>query len=349
MHKGFLHALSSIAIGVVAACFSASGSCAPDAASIPHYRPGQAVSGTIRIWGDEHMQDVTKYWAEGFRRFHPQIAFERKLVGTGAAMPGIYHNVADLALLGRESDITDDNGFFKSVGGYKPLRLELMNGSLDAPGKSCALVIFTHKDNPLSKLTVAQLDAIFGHEHRRGLDNIRTWGELGLTGEWKDQPINLYAYDIDSEDGLYFVRSVLAESRKLNWQHLREFSDIRNPDGSTLESGRQIMGALQQDRFGLAVSSLRYANPMVKPIAIAVHESAPYFQANEGNILSGKYPLARKTYAFLNQQPGKPLDPKMKEFIRYVLSREGQRDVARDHGYLPLSAEVLSEQLNKVK
>jgi phosphate transport system substrate-binding protein len=350
MNKVSWRALRLLSLVVVLTCVSVDRSYAREVASIAPYRPAQTVSGTIRIWGDEHMSTVTRYWAEGFRRFHPQIKFEMKLAGTGAAMPGIYHNVADLALLGRESDITDDNGFFKSVGGYNPLRLELMNGSFDAPGKSSAQVVFAHRDNPLSKLTVAQLDAIFGHEHRRGLENIRTWGELGLTGEWKDKPIHLYGYDIESEDGLQFMRTVLADSRKLNWENLKEYSDIKNPsDGSVLESGRQIVDALQEDRYGLAVSSARYASSMVKPIAIATCETASYYFATRENIISRKYPLARKTYAFLNQRPGQSLDPKMKEFMRYVLSREGQRDITREQGYLPLSSAVLSEQLNKLK
>ena len=322
---------------------------AADDVSIPSYRPEQVVSGTIRIWGDEHMAAVARNWTEGFRRFHPQIRFELKLAGSGAAMPGIYHRVADLALLGRESDITDDNGFYKSVGGYKPLRLELMSGSFDVPGQSSAQVIFAHKDNPIGGLTAAQLDAIFGNEHRRGTENIRTWGQLGLTGEWRDKPIHLYAYDIESEDGLYFIRSVLAESRKLNWENLTEFADVKKPDGTVLESGRQIVDALRNDRYGLAVSSAHYAARGVKAVAIAAHESAPYYQATRANIIARKYPLARRTYAFLNQPPGQPLEPKMKEFMRYVLSREGQHAIDRGHGYLPLSAQVLSDQRQLLK
>ena len=133
-------------------CSLAAPSLADEARTFPPYRAAQSVSGTIRIWADEHMATVIQYWAEGFRRFQPQTGFETRLVGSGAAMPGIYHNVADLALLGRESDITDDNGFFKSVGGYRPLRLELMNGSLDVPGQSSAQVVFAHRDNPLSRV-----------------------------------------------------------------------------------------------------------------------------------------------------------------------------------------------------
>jgi phosphate transport system substrate-binding protein len=313
-----------------------------------HYQPHQRVAGTIRIWGDEHMAGVTSLWAAGFKKFQPGVHFEYQLKGSGAAMPGIYHNVADLALLGRESDLTDDNGFFKSVGGYPPLRLELMNGSLTEPEKSGAPALFVHKDNPLAKLTVVELDAIFGDEHRRGSRNIRTWGDLGLTGEWTDKPIMLYAADAESEAGMHFTRTVLAESRKMNWDHLTEFSEGKRADGSLLASGAQIVDALRKDRYGLALANVRYARPEVRTLAIAANEAAQHFQPTRENLISRKYPLARRTYAFVNRRPGKPVEPALREFLRYVLSQEGQKDIVRERGYLPLAGDVLAEQARKL-
>jgi len=141
---------------------------------------------------------------------------------------------------------------------------------------------------------------------------------------------------------------VLADSRKMNWEHLKEFKDIRNPDGSTYESGQQIIDALKKDRFGLGVSSIRYGNSEVKPVALAAQEGGQYFQATRENLISRKYPLTRITYAFVNQPPGQPLEPKVKEFLRYIFSREGQADVENDRGYLPFNRESLIEQLKKL-
>jgi len=312
------------------------------------YQPSQPISGTIRIWGDDKMSGVASAWEKGFQKFHPQVNFETKLMGTATAMPGIYTGVADLALIGRETNTTDNDGFLHVLQ-YRPLRFELMTGSLDVPGKSYALAIFVHKDNPLSKLTLAQLDAVFGCEHRRGLDNIRTWGQLGLAGEWKNKSINLYSYDAETGTGLFFLHSVLADSRKMNWETLKEFKDIKTLSGSTYESGGQhIIDALRKDRFGLAVSSVRYANPQVKAISLAARDGGPYFMATRENLISRKYPLTRVTYAFVNQQPDKLIDPKVREFLRYIFSLEGQEDIARDHGYLPLSQEAIREQLKKL-
>ncbi|SRR6266496_3043375 len=341
------HSQRFILLAILTVCVVSGTGYAQGSSSAPRYQPNQKVSGTIRIWGDEFMSAVSENWADGFRKYHPNIRFEITLMGSATAMPAIYTNQADLALLGRESNTTDDNGFLHVLY-YPPSRFELMTGSLDVPGKSYALAIFVHKDNPLARLTMAQLDAIFSCDDRHGLDNTRTWGQLGLTGEWKDKPINLYSYDAETGTGLFFLHAVLADSRKMNWENLKEFRDIKNPNSSTYESGQQIIDALRKDRFGLAVSSVRYANPEVRTIALAAKDGSPYYLATKENLITRKYPLTRLTYAFVNQPPGKPMDPKVKEFLRYVFSSEGQDDISREDGYLPLSQEALLQQLKKL-
>jgi phosphate transport system substrate-binding protein len=317
------------ALVLAAACFAALTGFAQEA---PTYRPEGPVTGTIRIWGHDAMGAVVSHWAEGFTRWHPGVKVEAKLMGSASAMPGLYSGNADIALLGRENDVTDDNGFLRPKQ-YPPTRYELMNGSLDTDGQASALVVFVHRDNPLARLTLAELDAVFGCEHLRGLSNIRTWGELGLTGEWADKPIHLYSYDVASGTGRFFQRAVMRDSRKMNWENLREY-----------RSAREIVDALQGDRYGVGVSSLRYANSRVKALAIATGENGPYVEATEETVVARTYPLARRTYAFVDQPPGMPLDPKVKEFLRYALSREGQADVARAGGYLPLAPAVLARQ-----
>jgi phosphate transport system substrate-binding protein len=329
------------------ACVAASPTYGQTVSAALRHGLDQTIAGTIRIWGDENMSTVMRSWEEGFQRNHPGINFETRLIGTAAAMPALYTGLADLAVMGRESNATDDNGFLHVLY-YLPLRLDLMTGSLDELGKSHALAIFVHRDNPTSRMTMAQLEAIFGCEHRRGVENIRTWGQLGLTGEWKDKPIHLYAYDAETGTGQFFLRKALADSRKMNWEYLTEFRDIKNSDGSIRESGQQILDALRKDRFGLAVSCMRYATPAVRPIALAMEDRGPYYLATKENLIARKYPLTRLTYAFLNRPPGKPTDPKVKEFLRYIFSREGREDVLRDGGYLPLSEEAIAEQLKKL-
>jgi phosphate transport system substrate-binding protein len=256
--------------------------------------------------------------------------------------------LADLALLGRDANYADKNGFLHLLQ-YNPLRLDLTTGSLSVSGKSYALVVYVHKDNPISKLTLAQLGAIFGCEQRPGMDKIQTWGQLGLNAEWSNKSINLYGYDIKTGTGAFFLRAILGDSHKLNWGNFKEFKDIENADGSIYESGQQIVDALRRDRYGIAVSGARYASPELKAVALASQEGGSYFQANRETLIARTYPLTRITYAFLNQPPGKPVDPKVKEFLRYVFSREGQEDIVRDGGYLPLNQDSIREQLKKLE
>jgi phosphate transport system substrate-binding protein len=289
------------------------------------------------------MESVVKSFQAGFRSHHPDVRFETRLMGTGTAMAGLYTSVADVAFMGRAGTAKEIMAF-EWVFRYKPLGIEVMTGSLDVPGKSPALVVFVHKDNPISRLTLAQLDAIFGCEHLRGASR---WGQLGLKGEWANQPIRGYGYDAETGTGSFFQQVALNNSRKWNWDGVKEFKDIEKPDGSVYDSGQQILDALSMDRHGIGVSNPRYVNPRVKPIALASQES--YFQATKDNLIQRKYPLTRIVPAYINQAPDKPIDPKVKEFLRYILSREGQQDILRDEGYLPLNREALRQQLKKLE
>jgi phosphate transport system substrate-binding protein len=130
---------------------------------------------------------------------------------------------------------------------------------------------------------------------------------------------------------------------------LKEFGHIHRPDGSIYEHGRQILDALATDRFGIAISNLRFANPQVKPLALASRDGEPYTEATKANLISRTYPLTRIIPALIDRKPGQPVDPKVREFLRYILSREGQQDIVRDTGYLPLNVQVLREQLKKLQ
>ena len=323
-----------------------------DLSELPQYRPEQKVSGTIRLWGHgslkrDFMGRLVKYWQEGFARHQPEIQFEYKMYGTASSIGALYAGVGDLAIRGEEI-YPFEIAAFERVLHYPPLGIEIATGSLDVQNMDYAQIVFVHKDNPISKLTLAQLDAIFGYEHRRGLSNIRTWGPLGLKGEWADQSIHVYGWRIDDDFSTFLQNAVLEGSHKWNCD-LKEFARITKPDGSVYDSGQQILDALATDRYGIGVSNLRYVNPQVKPLALALRDGGPYYAATKENLIERKYPLTRVIPAFINRAPGKPVDPKVKEFLRYILSREGQEDIVRDGGYLPLSREAILEQLKKLE
>jgi phosphate transport system substrate-binding protein len=259
-------------------------------------------------------------------------------------MPGLYTGKADIALFGRESNTTENDGFLHTMQ-YRPLRLRLMTGSLDVPGKSYAPVLFVHKDNPLDKLTLAQVDSVFGCGQPSHNAPARTWGDLGLGGEWKDKPIRLYTFELESGTGIFFLHALQGDSKKMNWEIIHEYSDRRRPDATSYEAGEQTMDALQRDRYGLAVSNLRYANSDVKALMLAAASEAQYVPASRETLGNGSYPLTRMTYAFVNQPPGQPVPALVKEFLRFVYSDEGQKVVLESQGFLPLTKRDASQQV----
>ena len=320
--------------------------------SLPHYRPEQTVSGAIHIWGhgsptNDFMGRLVKTWEEGFRKYQPGVHIENRMYGTASAIGALYTGAADMTILGEEIH-APAAAAFERVMHYPPLGLEIATGSLDVRNFDYAHVFFVHKDNPLSRLTLTQLDAIFGSEHRRGPRNIRTWGELGLTGNWADKPITPYGWRLDDDFATYLQEALLIGSHRWNCD-LREFRHIKNPDGSIYDHGQQILDALAKDRYGIAVSNLRYANPNVKPLRLAATDGGQYYEATKENLIQRKYPFTRIIPAYINRAPGRPVDPKVKEFLRYILSREGQQDIVNAGGYLPLSEESVREQLKKLE
>jgi phosphate transport system substrate-binding protein len=315
--------------------------------SLSASQPDQPMSGTIRVWGNDRMDTVMKYWQEGFKKRHPEVRFENKLIGTGTGMAGLYTSVADLALMGRDATASEVMAF-EWVFKYKPLGVEVANGSLDVPGKSFALAVFVNKDNPIAKVTLAQLDAIFGSEHLRGSRNARTWGDLGLAGGWQNEPINPYGYDAETNTGLFFKRVVFNGSDKWSCD-LKEFTDQKQPNKVLSDASDQILKALAHDRYGIAYANPRYSNPRVKVIGIASTEAAPAYETTKANLIERKYPLARATSIYINREPGKPIDSKVKEFLLYILSQEGQQEVARAGDFLPLGKETLGEQRRKLE
>jgi phosphate transport system substrate-binding protein len=308
------------------------------------FDPHPVPAGTLRIWGDPYMSSVVLAWEDHFRRYHPDVQFETQLMGTDTAMPGLYTGKADIALSGRESNTTENDGFLHTLQ-YRPLRLRLMTGSLDVPGKSYAPVLFVHKDNPLDKLTLAQVDSVFGCGQPGQNAPARTWGDLGLGGEWKEKPIHLYAFDLESGTGIFFLHALQGDSKKMNWEIIHEYSDQRRPDGTTYEAGEQTMDALQRDHYGLAVSNVRYANSDVKALELAAASESQYVPASRETLVNGSYPLTRMTYAFVNQPPGQPVPALVKEFLGFVYSDEGQKVVSESQGFLPLTKQEAAQQV----
>jgi phosphate transport system substrate-binding protein len=328
---------------------------------LPAYSPQKKVSGLIRQWGSNYFADSSlgKGWEEGFRKHHPGIAFENQLKTALAGIPALTFGLADVAPMRHIT--SDELLLYQRYHAGWPLQITVVTGSLNVPGWSYALAIFVHRDNPLSKLSIEQLDGIFGAQRSgafqgtewntavaRGPEkNIRTWGQLGLTGEWAEKPIHVYGYNLRYHIPLTFERLVFYGGAKWNEQ-LIEFTNYKNADGSTELEAKQVIDAVGKDPFGIGYSSIAFLSPETKALAIAPRASAKFVELNLETLRSRQYPLADEVYFYLRKAPGKPLDPKVKEFLRYILSREGQDMVQKDGKYLPLTAPIVAEQLRKL-
>ena len=293
------------------------------------------------------MQPVVLAWEQRFRQHHPEVQFENRLMGTDTAMSGLYTGNADIALLGRDSNTTENDGFLHTLQ-YPPLKLRLMTGSLEVPGESYAPVLFVHKELPLEKLTLAQVDFLIGCGQPHTVPP-RTWGDLGLTGIWKDKPIHVYTYDAETGTGLFLLTALQGGSRKMNWQIIREFRNGSHIDGTRYDAGEQIMDALMKDPYGLAISSLRYANPQVKVLKLARTQDSEYVAPTRESLIDGSYPLTRMTYAFLNRRPKTGVPPLTAEFLRFIYSDEGRTLVKEQNGFLPLTTKDAADQLNPLR
>jgi phosphate transport system substrate-binding protein len=247
-----------------------------------------------------------------------------------------------------------------------PIEIELATGSYDVPGWQPGYGIVVHRDNPLTQLTMKQLDGIFGAERTGGWegtswrpnfargpeDNIRTWGQLGLTGEWADKPINVYGLNLRYHQATEISDLLLKGSDKWN-ERLRIYANYVSASGK-LERG--LSEDLAKDRYGISYIAAptvklggEESQPALKILKIAEKEGGPYVPYTLETLQDRTYPLYSRIYAYTDRVPGQPMDPKVLEFLRFVLSQEGQAEVMRDGKYLPLTAEVVNAQLKKLE
>ena len=326
------------------------------AANIPEHR----FTGTIRISGNHHMAALMKRWESGFKKIHQQIQFATTLNGSAAGIYGLDMRVADIALMGRPLHPYERYGNYERAWVY-PVEMEVATGSEKIPGKSAAYAILVHRDNPVTKLTLAQLDGIFGAERGGGWNaltwetkaartrdkNIRSWGQLGVAGTLKDQPIRVYAPPLQGAGTItYFQTRVFGGGAMWN-EDLREYADRE-----------KMLADLAADPAGIAVTALGNGHAGTKAVALAATEGGHFIALTRANVAARHYPLARPVYMVVTIDNEKSdvaaphlaphIAPHIRQFLRYVLSREGQHEVTRDGVYLPLSVAVADAQRRKI-
>lgn len=340
--KRFLFVLAAISSGL--------------AAELPDYQPRMAVTGVLRSRGNDQMVDLLQRWEAGFKKFHPEVQFADALKSTASAAYGLDLHVADMALMGRPLFPYERYGTYEHSWAY-PVEIEVATGSATQLHKSPAFAVFVHRDNPLAQLTLRELDRIFGAERGGGWnalswdesvartprDNLRTWGQLGVTGPLAAQPIHVYGPpNLGAGAITYFQARVMGGGAMWN-PDLREYADRA-----------QMIADLAADPLGIAYAPLAYGTPGVKALPLAETAAGPYVALSPASVADRTYPLHRPVYIYYTiDDPKSDLspthgDPRVQEFLRYILSRQGQQEVQREGSYLPLPPAAVQEQLKKI-
>lgn len=309
---------------------------------VPIYRPQAQVSGTIRIWGSPQDGWLIEELEAGFRQYQSRVRFQETLHGPESSFAAVYMDVADIAFMAREIRVPLERMAFEWVHHYPPFEIEIANAGLGAArgidSPEVDLAFFVNGANPLSCVTLQQLDDIFAADHRRGGDDIRRWGGLGLTGAWANRPIHVYGPRLREISSIYVRHSVLEGSRM--W----------NPGYRIVAGGwSEILQSVARDPEGIGFAPPQPGNQGVKALRVAASTQSPCYALTAHTAEARTYPLIRTIDVALDRPPGTPIRPAVREFLRFILSRGGQRIVASDGAYLPLSAASVRRQLRRLQ
>ena len=292
--------------------------------ALPNYEKTSGVSGNLSSVGSDSLANLMTLWAEEFKKNYPNVNIQIQAAGSSTAPPALTEGTANLGPMSRPMKDNELQAFEEKYG-YKPTAVPV---AIDA------LAVFVHKDNPIKSLSIEQVDAIFSSTSLCGYDkDIKTWGDLGLTGEWANKPLQLFGRNSVSGTYGYFKEEALCKG---------DFKgNVNEQPGSA-----SVVQSVSQSLNGIGYSGIGYKTASVKAVPLS-KKGGEAFDANEANALAGKFPLARFFYVYVNKAPNKPLSPLDAEFVKLVLSKQGQEVVVKD-GYIPLPSKVVEKTIKEL-
>jgi phosphate transport system substrate-binding protein len=292
--------------------------------SIPAYTKVSGVSGNLSSVGSDTLANLMTLWAEAYKKQYPSVNIQIQAAGSSTAPPALTEGTANLGPMSRKMKDVEMQAF-EARYGYKPTAI---------PVAVDALAVFVNKDNPIKGLTMEQVDGIFSANRLCGGSSIKNWGDLGLTGDWANKPIQLFGRNSVSGTYGYFKEEALCKG---------DFKgNVNEQPGSA-----SVVQSVSQSLNGIGYSGIGYKTSSVRAIALAKRGSSEFIDADEAHALDGTYPLGRFLYVYVNKAPNKPLQPLELEFIKLVLSQEGQQVVVKD-GYIPVPAKVAAKTLESL-
>lgn len=294
--------------------------------NLPDYTPVSGISGNLNSVGSDTMNNLMLLWGEDFRKMYPNVNIQVQGAGSSTAPAALIEGTAQLGPMSRGMKSSEIDAFEEEYG-YKPTELRT---AIDA------LAVFVNRDNPIEGMSLKEVDSIFSSTFRRGGTPILNWGQAGLEGDWANRSISVYGRN--SVSGTYgFFKKVALSGGDFDGARYQE-----QPGSST------VVQSVTADRFGIGYSGIGYATSGVRAVPLSVDEGGRMYEATAENCISGDYPLARFLYIYINKNPREELDRLTYEFIRYILSKQGQEAVAKD-GYYPLPAPAAMDVLNSIK
>ena len=316
--KKLVGAITLTAAGV----FSATAMASIDP-SLPTYEKASGVSGNLSSVGSDTLANMMTLWAEEFKQMYPNVNIQIQAAGSSTAPPALTEGTSQFGPMSRKMKPNEVEAFEKHFG-YKPTAIRV---AIDA------LAVFVHKDNPIKGLSVEQVDGIFSSTHQCGSSDIQRWGDLGLDGNWSAKDVQLYGRNSVSGTYGYFKEHALCKG---------DFkANVNEQPGSA-----SVVQSVSQSLNAIGYSGIGYKTAGVKAVAIA-KKGNEFIEATAENAANGTYPLSRYLYVYVNKQPNKDLAPMEKEFLRYVLSKQGQQVVEKD-GYVPVPNSVVAKDLEQV-
>ncbi|KEI69807.1 PstS family phosphate ABC transporter substrate-binding protein [Endozoicomonas elysicola] len=293
--------------------------------SLPTYNKSSGVSGNLSSVGSDTLANLMTLWAEDFKRIYPSVNVQIQAAGSSTAPPALTESTSNFGPMSRKMKDKELAAFEKKHG-YKPTPIPV---AIDA------LAVFVNKDNPIKGLTMAEVDAIFSSTRKCGANSeMKTWGDIGLSGSWTNRSVQLYGRNSVSGTYGYFKKKALCKG---------DFKNSVNEQPGSASVVQSVSASLN----GIGYSGIGYKTSSVRTVALAKKEGQAFVEATALNAVDGSYPLSRFLYVYVNKQPNKPLSPLEREFVKLVLSKEGQEVVVKD-GYIPLPGKVVDKYLAKL-
>ena len=295
-------------------------------AALEDYSRASGVSGNLSSVGSDTLANLMTLWAEEFKRLYPNVNIQIQAAGSSTAPPALTEGTSNLGPMSRKMKSKEIEAFEKKYG-YKPTAIRV---AIDA------LAVYVNKDNPIKGMTIPEVDAVFSSTRKCGYTkDVNNWGDLGLTGSWKNRKIQLYGRNSVSGTYGYFKKKALCKGDYKN--------SVNEQPGSA-----SVVQSVTASLNGIGYSGIGYKTSGVRAVPLSKKAGKPFVEATPENAIKGSYPLARFLYIYVNKHPNKPLPPLEREFIRMVLSKSGQTVVVKD-GYIPLPAKVARKELKKLQ